>query len=88
MRNLNCPDEKIAFWTDYITDISKEADYGCNLDASSVFYPWLKHRMADITNYRSHSFANLFTGKKSPVAKTPFMQEFDDSMQHFVNPEQ
>lgn len=88
VRNLNCPDQKIAFWTDYVTDISKEAEYGYNLDASSVFYPWVKHRMADITNYRSHSFTNLFTGKKSPVAQTPFMQEFDDSVQHFVNPEQ
>ncbi|KAK2565759.1 Senecionine N-oxygenase [Acropora cervicornis] len=88
VQNLNCPDQKIAFWTDYVTDISKEAEYGYNLDASSVFYPWVKHRMADITNYRSHSFTNLFTGKKSPVTKTPFMQEFDDSVHHFVNPEQ
>ena len=89
MLKLNDPGEKVDFQTEYITDVSKDADYGYNLDASAVFHSWIKHRMdGDITNYRSHSFTNIFTGKKSPLPHTPFMQEFDHSVQHFLNPEE
>ena len=48
----------------------------------------LKYKAEDITDYRNKSDTNPFTEKKSPAPKTSFMQEYDDSLQHLLNPEQ
>ena len=85
MKQIDGPDDGIDFQTDYIADVCQESGYGYNLDASAVYHSWIKYKMEDITTYRSQSYTNIFTGKKSPVPRTPFMQEFDDSMEHFLN---
>ncbi|XP_068692248.1 trimethylamine monooxygenase-like [Montipora foliosa] len=85
MKQIDGPDDGIDFQTDYIADVCQESGYGYNLDASAAYHAWIKYKMEDITTYRSQSYTNIFTGKKSPVPRTPFMQEFDDSMEHFLN---
>ena len=86
MKPLRGKDEQIDFQTNYIADLAKETNYMYNLDASAVWHVWTKYkREEDITTYRSQSHSSIFTGKKSPVPHIPFMKEFDDSLQHFLD---
>ena len=87
MGELNGPDDEIDFQTAYIADITKEANYGYNLDTSQCFHVWEKYKQDDITTYRNKSHTSQFTGTKSPVFYTPFMQAFDNSMQNFLTNE-
>lgn len=88
MGELGGLDDAVDYQTAYIADIAKEADYGYNIDTSECFHVWLKHRQGDITTYRNQSFTSHFTGTKSTVFHTPFMEAFDHSMQNFVTPKQ
>lgn len=88
MGKVNGPDEGIDFQTAYVADIAKESNYPYIIDSSKLFHAWFQYKMDDITTYRSRSYTSMFTGTKSPVFPIPFMQEFDDSMEHFLNTEQ
>lgn len=88
MGKINGPDEGIDFQTAYVADIAKESNYPYIIDSSKLFHAWFQYKMDDITTYRSRSYTSIFTGTKSPVFPIPFMQEFDDSMEHFLNTEQ
>ncbi|XP_068740069.1 trimethylamine monooxygenase-like isoform X2 [Montipora capricornis] len=86
MKTLRGKDEDIDFQTNYIADLAKETNYMYNLDASAALHAWIKYKKEeDITTYRSQSHSSIFTGKKSPVPQIPFMQEFDDSLEHFLD---
>jgi len=88
MGELNGPHEEIDFQTAYVADVAKEANYGFIIDSSPFLHAWVKYKEDDIITYRSRSYTSAFTGTKSPVFRTPFMQAFDDSMQNFLIPEQ
>ena len=88
MGELNGIDEDIDFQTAYVADIAKESNYPYIIDSSKLLHAWFQYKMDDITTYRSRSYTSMFTGTKSPVFPIPFMQEFDDSMEHFINTEQ
>ena len=86
MSELNGVDDQIDFQTAYVADIVKESNYGYNIDVSEKFKAWNIHRRDQgITTYRNQSFTSKFTGTKSPLPRTPFMQEFDHSMHHFLS---
>ena len=86
MKTLRGKHEEIDFQTNYIADLTKETNYMYNLDASAALHAWIKYKKEeDITTYRSQSHSSIFTGKKSPVPQIPFMQEFDDSLEHFLD---
>ena len=42
------------------------------------------HRREKIAEYRDKSFTSKFTGTKSPFHHTPFMEEYDDSMENVL----
>ena len=88
MGDLNGIDDFIDFQTAYVADIVKESDYGHDIDVSEMLHAWFKYKLEDITTYRNHSFTSKFTGNKAPLPVTPFMEEFDDSMQHFLASDQ
>ena len=89
MGELNGVDDEIDFQTAYVADIVEESNYGYNIDVSEMFHAWNKSKQdKGITTYRNQSFTSKFTGTKSPLPHTPFMQEFDDSMQRFLSSEQ
>ena len=85
MGELNGVDDEIDFQTAYVADIAKESNYGYIIDSSPFLHAWFVCKKEDITNYRSQSCTSSFSGTKSPVPRIPFMQEFDDSMQHFLS---
>ncbi|XP_029183405.2 senecionine N-oxygenase-like [Acropora millepora] len=88
MEALKAHDDGIDFQTDYMTDLVKQTSYAYNLDASAAFHDWAEFKKEDIATYRSQCHSSIFTGKKSSPPNTPFMHEFDDSLQHFLNPNQ
>ena len=87
MGELNGPHDEIDFQTAYVADVAMESKYPYNLDSSEFLHAWVRYKMDDILTYRNRSYKSKFTETVSPVFHTPFMEEFDDSMQHFLNTE-
>ena len=87
MGELNGPHDEIDFQTAYVADVAMESKYPYNLDSSEFLHAWVRYKMDDILTYRNRSYKSKFTGTVSPVFHTPFMEEFDDSIQHFLNTE-
>jgi len=79
--------EEIDFQTDFVMELSKDcgADYPYNLDVGEMFHTWEHHKDEDILSYRDKSFASKFTGTKSPIHHTTFMQAMDDRLTTFMN---
>ena len=85
MRECKNGGDEIDFQTAHLADLVKESNYNYDLDTSDMFHDWHHHKDEDITTYRDKSFTSKFTGNKSPLLRTPFMQEFDDSLQSFIS---
>ena len=88
MDELNGVVDEIDYQTAYLADIIQESNYGYKVDASEIYKVDYRNKQDNITTYRSRCFTSLYTGTKSTLPHTPFMQEFDDSMQHFLSPDQ
>lgn len=86
-RNKACKDchEEIDFQTAFCMDLATACDYGHNLDVSDIFHAWEGDKYTDILTYRDKSFASKFTGTKSPIHHSTFMEALDDSMTCFLN---
>ncbi|KAJ7377844.1 hypothetical protein OS493_026414 [Desmophyllum pertusum] len=84
MKELKGCHDDIDFQTDFLLDIAKDANYGYNLDTAEEFHVWEKHKQVSILTYRDQSYASRFTGTKSPIHHTTFMEALDDSMQTFL----
>ena len=88
MGELNDVDDRIDFQTAYVAGLVKESNYSYDLDISEMLHAWNKTKLDNITTYRDQSFTSKHTGHKAPLSHTPFMEEFDDSMEHFLKTEQ
>lgn len=88
MENLKNSEGESDFQADYVTDLARESNYGYDLDVREICHQVAKLKRRDITTYRDQSFTSKFTGTKSLVHHTPFMEAFDDSMQTFLNTKQ
>ena len=88
MSKVKTDKEGIAFQTDYLSDVANDANYGYDLDTNQQFFDWMDNKMADILTYRDASHASKFTGVKSPIHHTTFMEALDDSMETFFNAKQ
>ncbi|KAM7451107.1 hypothetical protein ABFA07_001178 [Porites harrisoni] len=84
MGELKGVHDAIDFQTAYVADLVKESNYSYDLDVSEMFHAWYKSKLDNITAYRDQSFTSKFTGHKASPSHTPFMEEFDDSMEHFL----
>lgn len=88
MNELKGCDDEIDFQTDYLVDIAKEANYGYDLDTAEEFHVWEKHKRDNILTYRDQSYASKFTGSKSPIHHTTWIEALDDSKETFLNTKQ
>lgn len=88
MNELKDCDDQIDFQTDYLVDIAKEANYGYDLDTAEEFHVWEKHKRDNILTYRDQSYASKFTGNKSPIHHTTWIEALDDSKETFLNTKQ
>ena len=88
MGDINSVDDTIDYQTAYVAEIANESNYGHDIDVSEMLHAWNNYKQDHITTYRNQSFTSKYTGNKAPLPFTPFMEEFDDSMKHFLNSEQ
>jgi len=77
----------IDFQTDYVQELAKAcgSDYPYDLDVAEIFYAWAGHKKECVATYRDHPFTSKYTGTKSPVHHTTFMNALDDSMKTFMD---
>jgi trimethylamine monooxygenase len=83
-RLKDCHDE-IDFQGDFVDELVKESDYGHCLDVTAIFHSWEHDKDDNILTYRDKSFASIFTGTKSPIHHTTFMEALDDSLECYLN---
>ena len=88
MGDIKSVDDTIDYQTAYVAEIANESNYGHDIDVSEILHAWNNYKQDHITTYRNQSFTSKYTGNKAPLPFTPFMEEFDDSMKHFLNSEQ
>lgn len=84
MGELKDVHDRIDFQTAYVADLVKDSNYSYDLDVSEILHAWYKTKLENITTYRDQSFTSKFTGHKASLSHTPFMEEFDDSKEHFL----
>ena len=84
MGELKDGHDAIDFQTAYVADLVKESNYSYDLDVSEMLHACEETKHDNITTYRDQSFTSKFTGHKASLSHTPFMEEFDDSMEHFL----
>ena len=84
MGELKGVHDAIDFQTAYVAELVKESNYSYDLDVSEMLHAWYKSKLDNITAYRDQSFTSKFTGHKASPSHTPFMEEFDDSMERFL----
>ena len=73
---------------DFTTEIMKDfaSITGITFDSENVvsyINQWLKLRLQEYKDYRSHCFPCIYTGTMSPK-QVPFMEAFDDSLEAFL----
>ena len=66
-------------------DLAAGCDYGHDLDVADMFHSWEEDKHADLLTYRDKSFVCKFTGTKSPIHHSAFMDALDDSMKTFMD---
>ena len=87
MGDIKSVDDTIDYQTAYVAEIADESNYGHDIDVSEMLHAWNNYKQDHITTYRNQSFTSKYTGNKAPLPFTLFMEEFDDSMKHFLNSE-
>ncbi|ELU08136.1 hypothetical protein CAPTEDRAFT_193662 [Capitella teleta] len=76
------------FQSSYMRYLSGECGYPYDVNVDDLFDEIASHKYGPnqgIITCRDMSFTSKFTGNKSPSKKLPFMEEFDDSLEGFVN---
>ncbi|ELT91397.1 hypothetical protein CAPTEDRAFT_228119 [Capitella teleta] len=76
------------FQSSYMRYLSDECGYPYDVNVDDLFDEIASHKYGPnqgIITCRDMSFTSKFTGNKSPSKKLPFMEEFDDSLEGFVN---
>ena len=76
--------DDINFQGDLVNKLAKESNYGYDLDVREMFLTWEEHKVQDIATYRDHSFSSKYSGTKSPIHHSAFMDALDDSMECFL----
>ncbi|XP_074662396.1 trimethylamine monooxygenase-like [Tubulanus polymorphus] len=77
--------DEIDFQTDHMREMGKDCNYGYDLDTADMFHTWEHHKDENILTYRDKSFTSKFTGNKSPIHHSTFMEALDDSMKCYLS---
>ncbi|XP_074660925.1 trimethylamine monooxygenase-like [Tubulanus polymorphus] len=76
----------LEFQTEYILDIADEAKYGYNLDGRGIMLKYLPHFLEKpYTGSKDYQARSNVTGKIAPPHHTDFLQNFDLSLQSYLN---
>ena len=84
LNDLGDQADAIKYQGDFVKDLAAEANYGYDIDVDDIFYSWKADKYKDILTYRDQSFASKFTGTKSPIHHSSFMDALDDSLECFM----
>ena len=76
--------EDIDFRGDLVNLLAKESNYGHDLDIRHILHAWKTYKEESIMAYRDKAFASKYTGHKSPIHHSTFMEAMDDSLECFV----
>ena len=76
--------KQIEAQTDYVKRLAAEINYGADLDVADLFVEWEHDKHVDILTYRDKSFTSKFSKNKAPVHELPWIENFDDSLENFV----
>ena len=55
------------------------------LKLQEVFHTFLKHRSENPCTWRDKQFKSIYTGNTHPALSTPWMTNFDDKLEEFIN---
>ena len=59
-------------------------NFGHSLDSTELWKKTVSVRHQNLLTHREHSFKSLHTGTQSPIPKTSFLENFDNSMESFL----
>ena len=80
----DCHDD-IDFQGDLVNVLAKESNYGADLDIREILHTWEHYKDESILTYRDKAFTSKYTGDKSPIHHSTFMEAMDDSLECFMN---
>ena len=71
----------------YTMELIEETDYPkFDIEASNrAFYEYIGHKKNGIMNFRDFGYVSPITGKKAPKHHTAWKDEFDDSLESYLN---
>ncbi|BFI13934.1 trimethylamine monooxygenase [Marchantia polymorpha subsp. ruderalis] len=77
------------FQGDYVKELIRHTDCPITPEfvdkTQQMGVDWDKHKALDIMSYRDHAFVSAVTGNLARTHHTPWMQNFDDSLESYVN---
>ncbi len=79
--------EEIVFQGEYVRDLMLQTDYP-EFDVEEVvkvFIAWKTDKQQDIMGYRDQSYRSVMTGTLAVKHHTPWMDELDDSLEHYLS---
>ena len=76
--------DQINFQSDLVNLVAKECCYGADLDIRDMLHTWIKYKQESILTYRDKAFTSKFTGVRSPIHHSTFMEAMDDSLECFI----
>ncbi len=68
-----------------MTALAKETGYQDDLHMIKMFYDWVNDMTANILTYRDVGHVSKYTKNKAPVPKIPFFENYDSSLDAFIN---
>ena len=71
---------------EYFKDIVETVEHNKeSLEIENYLNEMFKYRSDSICTWRDKQFKSIFTGSLAPPPKVPYMENFDDSLESYVN---
>jgi len=79
--------DEIDWQRDMLTDVFKYTDYPehNHAERADILHRWKEDRHRNILTYRDQSYKSVMTGTVSPLPKTPWHKNMDDTLEGFTN---
>ena len=74
----------IQFMTGVLKDLCEAGGYPTNcIKSFEIFKEWYQHKAENILTFRDRQYRSVHTGKHSTLHHTPWMKEFDETLERF-----
>jgi trimethylamine monooxygenase len=86
---INSDADAFGYQGAYIERLIRQTDYP-EFDIKAVnriFLQWKKDKKADLMGYRDKCYKSVLTGTPAMPHHTPWLEELDDSLENYLNPE-